>query len=129
MSKKILVVDDEKDLVRLYQIVLDMAGYNVTATTSSTEALSLVTDEEPDLVLLDVMMPELDGIEVCRRIRAMQGEGLKNPVILMYTANDSSENRQMSEEAGADSLISKQVPIDKLTETINSYFSSESIAS
>lgn len=123
MAKKILIVDDERDLVQLYKIVFNMAGYNVTGTTSGIEALDLVPEESPDLILLDVMMPEINGIEVCRKIRNMVND--KQPFILMYTANDSIENQEKSKEAGADTLISKQIPIDKLTETIASYLNTE----
>lgn len=126
MAKKILIVDDEKDLVQLYQIVFNMAGYNVTGTTSGVEALSLITSEKPDLILLDVMMPELNGIEVCRRIRDMTQ--FNQPFILMYTANDSVENHQKSKDAGADTLISKQTPIEKLTETVATYLNSNVVA-
>lgn len=123
MGKKILIVDDEKDLVQLYKIVFNMAGYNVSGTTSGMEALTLIPEENPDLILLDVMMPEINGIEVCRRVRDMMDN--KQPFILMYTANDSLENQQKSKAAGADTLISKQIPIEKLTETINTFLQSE----
>ncbi|MCZ7670558.1 MAG: response regulator [Chloroflexi bacterium] len=66
---KILVVDDEPSLVELCRIILEQAGFNVRGAYNGRQALSMVTEDTPDLVLLDVMMPGMDGIEVCRRIR------------------------------------------------------------
>ncbi len=129
MTQNILVVDDEPDLVHLYELVLEMAGFNVHATTSGKVAISQVLKQVPDLVLLDVMMPELSGIEVCDKIRKMPLE--KQPIIFMYSANDSKENAERCIAAGADRLISKGVPVDEVTEEIRSVLpmSAENLAS
>lgn len=118
--KKILVVDDERDLVQLYQIVLQVAGYTVLGATNGENALHLFDENRPDLVLLDVMMPGMDGIEVCREIRSRESDGA-NSTIIMYTANDSGETRDASREAGADELVSKNVSLDNLQLKISSY--------
>ena len=118
--KKILVVDDESDLVQLYQIVLQVAGYTVLGATNGEKALRLYDENRPDLVLLDVMMPGMDGIQVCREIRSRESDGSASTII-MYTANDSGENREASRDAGANELVSKNVSLDSLQSKINSY--------
>ncbi len=119
--RKILVVDDEADLAHLYRLVLEMSGYEVRAATSGKEALRLLREDIPHLVLLDVMMPGMDGIEVCHQIRKGDIPSDRQPVIIMYTANDSAENRMSSHAAGANELVSKDVPVEKLTAKINGY--------
>lgn len=119
---KILVVDDEMELVQLCRIVLEDAGYKVVGAYNGTQALRVVGEELPHLILLDVMMPGMTGIEVCRHIRDTVGPDICT--IIMYTADDSRETRASSMEAGADDLISKQVPIFELASKLRNYLSS-----
>lgn len=70
MPKKILVVDDERPIVRLVQVNLEHAGYEVVAAYDGKEALEKVEQEKPDLIILDVMMPQMDGFEVMQRLQA-----------------------------------------------------------
>lgn len=116
---KILVVDDEMELVQLCRIVLEDAGYKVVGAYNGTQALRVVGEELPHLILLDVMMPGMTGIEVCRHIRDTVGPEVCT--IIMYTADDSRETRTNSMEAGANDLISKQVPIFELAGKIREY--------
>jgi DNA-binding response OmpR family regulator len=102
MSARILVVDDEARYVRLMEANLVSAGYEVITASSGTEALDLVDKKHPDLVLLDVMMPGIDGIEVCRRIRRFS-----NVPIIMVTAKGSENDRVRGLDAGADDYIVK----------------------
>lgn len=118
-SNKVLVVDDEFSLVQLCQLILEDAGYNVRGANSGTEALRLIHEEMPDLVLLDVMMPGMDGIEVCRQIRGQYET--KRPFILMYTADDRELTRQNSMDAGADALLTKDTPVHEIAHKIDSY--------
>lgn len=111
-SKKILVVDDESSLVKLCQIVLENAGFQVRGAYSGKQALNLLNDEMPDLILLDVMMPGMNGIEVCREIRS--NDQAKRVHIVMYTADSSDSTRKCSFEAGANDLITKEIPIYEL---------------
>ncbi|MDJ0752994.1 MAG: response regulator [Ardenticatenaceae bacterium] len=120
MSKKILVVDDEPDLVHLYQLVLEMNGYQVRTANGGLQALELYHEDKPHLILLDVMMPDLNGLEVCKQIRDSEGQASLTKII-MYTANDSVENRKASQAAGADELVSKDVPFENITAMITSY--------
>lgn len=119
-SKKILVVDDETSLVNLCQIVLENAGYEVRGAYSGKQALNLLNDEMPDLILLDVMMPGMNGIEVCRKIRSAQTQE-KRVHIVMYTADSSDSTRRNSMEAGADDLLTKEIPIYDLPVKIQNY--------
>lgn len=116
---KILVVDDEITLVQLCQLILEDAGYRVRGAVSGTEALRLVQEEMPDLILLDVMMPGMDGLEVCRQIRGQYED--KRPFILMYTADDRELVRRNSLMAGANDLITKDTPVHELAARIDGF--------
>ena len=118
-NSKILVVDDEHSLVNLCLMILEQAGFNVRGAFSGKQALQMVGDEMPDLILLDVMMPGMDGIEVCRRIREHSPE--KRPYILMYTADDRQYTKTESLNAGATDFISKDTPIFDLPGEIKNY--------
>lgn len=117
-TKKILVVDDEKSLVQLCLIILEAAGYEVRGAYNGRQALSMITEDLPDLVLLDVMMPGMDGIEVCRRIRA---EHTGYPRIVMYTADGRDATRDNSLTAGANAVITKETPIYDIPAKIVNY--------
>ncbi|MCA9917659.1 MAG: response regulator [Anaerolineales bacterium] len=121
MSKepKILIVDDEQSLVSLCLLILEQAGYQVRGALNGKQALEMVGDERPDLILLDVMMPGMDGIEVCRRIRELIPE--QRPYILMYTADDRQLTKTESLNAGATDFISKDTPVFDLPGKIQAY--------
>lgn len=118
-GRKILVVDDETSLVQLCKLILEDAGYEVRGAFSGRQALHLLTEDVPDLILLDVMMPGMDGIEVCRRIREIYPT--KRPCILMYTADDREKTRANSLRAGADDLIAKDTPVIELASKISAF--------
>ena len=107
-TKKILVVDDERSLVELCQIILEAAGFEVRGAFNGNEALDMITEEVPDLVLLDVMMPGMDGIELCRRIRS---EYNRYPRIVMYTADERDATLNNSMNAGANAILPKETPV------------------
>jgi adenylate cyclase len=114
---KILVVDDVPENVRLLEAVLTSRGYHVVSATDGHAALELAGSAKPDLVLLDVVMPELDGYGVCRRLRESE-ETAVLPVI-MVTASQGSEKTQAI-EAGADDLIAKPLDHDELLARVRS---------
>ena len=104
---KILVVDDTPKNVKLLADLLSAKGYAVATASSGAEALAKVEAENPDLVLLDVVMPEMSGYEVCRKIRENPATGIL-PVV-MVTALDPSEERIKGLEAGADDFLTKPI--------------------
>src|SRR5438093_2380523 len=104
---KILVVDDTPKNVKLLADLLTIKGYTVVTAASGAEALKQVEAEKPDLVLLDVVMPEMSGYEVCRKIRENPEAGIL-PVV-MVTALDPSEERIKGLDAGADDFLTKPI--------------------
>jgi two-component system alkaline phosphatase synthesis response regulator PhoP len=107
MSKKIIVVDDEEDIVQMLRYNLQKEGYDVTTALNGAEALRLAQQQQFDLVLLDVMMPEIDGFEVCRRMRAMPAYG--STPIMFLTARAGEIDQILGLELGADDYIQKPI--------------------
>jgi two-component system response regulator MprA len=107
---RILVVDDEPSVRDAVERALSLDGYEVHLAENGERALSLVREETPDAVVLDVLMPRVDGIQVCKRIR---GEGDRTP-ILMLTARDSIGDRVSGLDAGADDYLVKPFALDEL---------------
>jgi CheY-like chemotaxis protein/MinD-like ATPase involved in chromosome partitioning or flagellar assembly len=105
MEEKILIVDDEFDTLRLVGLMLERQGYRIIAAENGTQALETLKREKPDLVLLDVMMPDLDGFEVAKRIRADSEFG--NTPIIMFTAKTQVEDKVTGLESGADVYLTK----------------------
>lgn len=103
MSQTILVVDDEMQIVRVLRGYLEQAGYRVLAAYNGEEALSLARHERPDLVILDLQLPKMDGLEFTRRIRAERPE----IAILMLTARVEEMDRILGLELGADDYVTK----------------------
>ena len=108
-KKTILVVDDEKMIRNLLNINLTKEGYNVIEAVDGVEAVELATEKKPDLILLDVMIPKLDGLSVCKRIK-----NIMNVPILMVTAKDSEVDKILGLELGADDYVTKPFSIREL---------------
>lgn len=109
MTYSVLIVDDNISLANLYQIVFERVGWTVRRVSSGQEALDTIVDEVPDVIVLDVMMPEMDGIEVCRRIRQLQPK--QPPTIVVYSANNRPHVRETLLAAGADAFFSKNLSV------------------
>jgi CheY-like chemotaxis protein/class 3 adenylate cyclase len=116
-SGRVLVVDDVARNIRLLEALLRPEGYEVTAASSGTEALARVVDGSPDVVLLDIRMPDLDGYEVCRRIRA-DPEHEFLPIIMVTSAED--EERVRALDAGADDFVAKPLNPPELLARVRS---------
>ena len=117
-SAKILIVDDEKRNIKLLKGLLFSDNYKLFEACSGEEALDLVHDIHPDLILLDVMMPGINGFEVCRQIK--QKEKTKTIPIVMVTALQEKEQRLKALEAGADDFLSKPVDSTELVIRVKS---------
>ncbi len=105
MAEKILIIDDDVDTLRLVGLMLQRQGYTISAASNGTQGLAKALEERPDLILLDVMMPDMDGYEVTRRLR-------KNPAtvsipILMFTAKTQLDDKVTGFEVGADDYLTK----------------------
>ncbi|MDP1417255.1 response regulator transcription factor [Peribacillus simplex] len=103
MSKKILVVDDEQSIVTLLQYNLEQAGYSVITALDGEQGLEAAVDIRPDLVVLDLMLPKMDGLEVCKQLRQQK----INIPILMLTAKDDEFDKVLGLELGADDYLTK----------------------
>lgn len=102
MSKKILIVDDEKNIVDILKFNLKKEGYETIEAYDGEEAVSLALSQSPDLILLDIMLPKIDGFTVCRKLR----QSISTP-ILMLTAKEEEVDKVLGLELGADDYITK----------------------
>lgn len=116
MPQRILVVDDEMYIVNILDFSLESEGFEVLSAANGEEALRMAMDTSPDLVLLDVMMPKIDGFEVCRALKAKE-ETKEIPIILL-TAKDRDADRKKGEEVGCDAYITKPFSPARLIEEI-----------
>lgn len=107
MGARILVVDDELDVIELVGLAMERYGYTIVAAQSGEEALAKAQTERPDLVILDVNMPDINGYEVCRRLRAIPE--LADIGIILFTARNTTEDKIRGLNAGADDHVSKPV--------------------
>jgi len=114
----VLAVDDEPVNLEVIAAALRPEGFSVVGAHSAEEAMELMRTERPDVVLLDVMMPGENGIELCKRMRA-DAELVSVPVIFV-TALDAASNRRVSLEAGADDYIEKPVNVDRVADRVRS---------
>ncbi len=105
MSEKILIVDDDLDTLRLVGLMLQRQGYQISAATNGQQGLDKAFEENPDLILLDVMMPDMDGYEVTRRLR--QNPATTNTPILMFTAKTQLDDKVIGFEVGANDYLTK----------------------
>jgi two-component system, OmpR family, response regulator len=109
-NPKVLVVDDEPNIRELVQVALKFHGCSVTAGASGTEALQRASTDQPDLIVLDVMLPDIDGFEVCRRLRAQANDV---PVIFL-TARDTTSDTVTGLALGGDDYITKPFSVEAL---------------
>ena len=120
-SKKILLVDDEVDLVETVRFPLEMERYHVLVSYNGEDALNQARKENPDLILLDLMLPKLDGYKVCRLLKF--DERYKHIPIFMLTAKTQEKDKVLGMETGADEYITKPFEIDYLMEKVKEYLS------
>jgi two-component system, OmpR family, response regulator len=114
-STRVLVVDDEENITFLLGSALRHFGFDVTTASTGRQGLDAVRDFEPDLVLLDVMLPDLDGFEVCRRMRQ---DGERVPVLFL-TARDATEDRVRGLTLGGDDYVAKPFSLEEVVARIH----------
>ena len=107
MTKRVLVVDDDVEVIKMVGLLLERQGYEIIAAQSGDQALVKAQTEKPDVVILDIMMPDMDGYEVCRRLRA--NPTISHLPILMFTAKATSGDKVTGFQAGADDYLTKPV--------------------
>ena len=105
MTARIVVADDSRMILELVELSLKREGYEPVLANDGAEALAAIREHEPELVILDGMMPNGDGYEVCRTLRAEQGDRV--PHVILLTAADRPADRERALAAGADELMSK----------------------
>jgi DNA-binding NtrC family response regulator len=114
-KKKVLIVDDDKDIVRIVATMLEGRGWDIAAAYGGAEAIEKVAASKPDVILLDIMMPEMNGIEVLKRIKKLDAAAR----IIMITAFGDVESYLDSMELGAYEYINKPFETDELLEMID----------
>lgn len=114
---KILVVDDEEHIVMILKDSLEFSGFQVVTAYNGMEALERVEQDHPDLVVLDIGMPKLDGWEVCRRLKS--DEKTKDVPIIILTAYAQASDQRKGAQLGADRFVTKPCDLTYLVEEIN----------
>lgn len=117
--KKILIVDDEADIIEILKFVLETNGYECITASDGEMGLNLAREISPDLIILDVMMPKINGYKVSRFLKF--DEKYKNIPILMLTARSQEEDKAIGEETGADEYITKPFDVDVVVQKVKSY--------
>ena len=120
MSKKILIIEDEKDIVELIAHYLEKDGFKTISASDGAKGLELVKEKSPDMVILDLMLPKIDGIEVCKRIKS-DTKSASTPII-MLTAKGEETDRIIGLELGADDYITKPFSPRELVARIKAIF-------
>jgi DNA-binding response OmpR family regulator len=118
-KNRILIVEDEESLLKLESILLTSRGYRVTGVMDGMSALAEARRIRPDLIILDIMLPQMDGFEVCRQLKA-------DPItahipVVMLTAKKNSQDMMSGQQAGCDAYITKPFKSSKILETIKHF--------
>ena len=113
-AEKILIVDDEKNICDLLRMYLEKDGFRTIIANNGRAALQLFREREPDLVLLDIMLPELDGWQVCREIRKVSDKP-----IIMLTAKGETFDKVLGLELGADDYVTKPFETKEVVARVN----------
>lgn len=118
-AKKILLIEDEKNIILGVKTCLEVANYRVAVVENGEKALEATLREKPDLILLDLMLPGIDGFEVCQNLKTMD-ETKKIPVIVL-TAKTEEKDKEKAKRAGADAYMTKPFRPEELWREINKF--------
>lgn len=116
MSKRILIVDDEPEIVELLEMRLRKVGYEILTAADGMEGLEKARKEIPDLIILDVMMPKMDGLQVCRFLKF--DEKYKKIPIMMLTSRGQDSDKRLGQQVSADSYLPKPYEVDVLLKEV-----------
>src|SRR5262249_31590600 len=120
VSKKVLIVEDDLDILQLVKLYLDNEGFRTVTAVNGVDALKLVKTEHPDLVVLDLMLPEIDGLEVCKKLRVTPQTAMLP--IIMLTAKSEESDTVVGLELGADDYVGKPFSPRALVARIKALF-------
>ncbi|MFW9915035.1 MAG: response regulator [Candidatus Thorarchaeota archaeon] len=120
----ILVVDDEFDTLELTEMVFESEGFEVWTAASGSEAMAILSQRTPDLILLDMRMPDESGLEVCQRIRSSPNHQIASLTVIMFSARDTADFIQQAKDAGAQDYIAKPFDYDQLVDLVKRYLKS-----
>jgi len=121
---RILLADDDPRVLQVVSRFLDLEGYEMATVADGEAAVDAVTADPPDLVILDIMMPGIDGLEACRQIRA--NSATADTPILMFSA--LSDEAQAAEDAGADGLLPKPFTLPTLAAAVHTFFAERNLS-
>lgn len=116
--RKILVADDENSIREILSIQLARMGYEVVLASDGAEAVAAYEAERPDLVLLDVMMPRLNGLSACQQIRALEKKSGRRVPVLFLTARDTTHDKTSAALSGGDEFVVKPVSLQELRDRV-----------
>jgi len=116
--RKILVADDENSIREILSIQLARMGYEVVLAADGAEAVAAYEAEKPDLVLLDVMMPRVNGLNACQQIRAFEKKSGRRVPVLFLTARDTTHDKTSAALSGGDDFVAKPVSLQELRERV-----------
>ena len=125
-EKTVLIVEDEADAAELFAEMMRVSGFRVQKTSSSAPALRMMTEEKPDIVLLDIMMPEISGLDILRQMR--QDPALANIPVVVVSAKSMPADIRNGMEAGASTYLTKPVGFLELKEAVERALESQSPA-
>lgn len=126
MSRKVLVVDDDRSVARFLQDALETEGYQVMVAANGLQGLLSAQQEGPDLVILDVMLPGLDGFEVCHRLRS--DPQTSHLPIIMYSGKGRENDRLTGEKVGANEYLIKPIDLEEILAKMESLLQSQTVA-
>ena len=124
-KKRILIVEDEESLLKLETILLTVKGYEVSGSSTGKDALDKLSGETFDLILLDIMLPDIDGYEICRRIKEHPRHA--HVPVVMLTAKKSAEDQERGTTCGADAYLTKPFKSALIIDVIQKLLSGSSV--
>ena len=114
---KIMIVDDDASIREILATQLGRLKYETVTAADGVEAVALFKTEKPDVIIMDLMMPEMDGLKACQKIRALEKKGRRTPIVFL-TARDSQQDKLSSALSGGDDFISKPISLQELRERV-----------